>query len=320
MLGAPELDAFTADAIAGEVSRASHHALPIGTPCPNCTTPLQGPWCHTCGQKGEKYDRSIWHLVAEAFEGLTHLDGRVWNTLPKLVYRPGELTRSYLDGHRAAQIPPFRLYLVVLLLVFFSGGLAFSDHGNTHNNIRVAAPNATSVDEIINSSKDVSAEDKADWRQAADAVNAKLKSKPHSTYWDERAKRAVDKPEAFLHALEQWGHRFAILMLPIAAAMLSVLFLFKKGVYVFDHLIFSMHSLSFQGLLLTGIFLGSLVSGLFWWLLWLMPVHLFVHMKGTYKSHTLTTLVRMWLLFIGSSVAVGFLLLGLLIVGLVTTH
>jgi hypothetical protein len=120
--------------------------------------------------------------------------------------------------------------------------------------------------------------------------------------------------------MEGWAHQFAILLLPIAALMLTLLFVFKRGVYVFDHLIFSMHSLSFQGLLLTVIFLGSLATGWVWWLLWLMPVHLFVHMKGTYRSHTLTTLVRMWLLFIGSSCAVGFLLLGLLIVGLATTH
>lgn len=315
-LGAPELDAMTADAIAGEVGRASHHALPIGTPCPNCTTPLAGPWCHTCGQKGEKYNRSIWHLIGEAFEGLTHLDGRVWNTLPKLVYQPGKLTRSYLDGHRATQIPPFRLYLVVLLLVFFTGGLAFS-HGKNHTNIKLAPPNATHVGEIIKNSKDIDESDKADFSEAVSQLE-KAGSKPG--YWNERAKHAVEKPEAFLHALEQWGHRFAILMLPIAAAMLSVLFLFKKGVYVFDHLIFAMHSLSFQGLLLTAIFLGSLLSPLFWWLLWLMPVHLFVHMKGTYRSHTLTTLVRMFLLFMGTSWAVGFLLLGLLIVGLATTH
>jgi hypothetical protein len=316
-LGAPELDAMTADAIVGEVSRASHHALPIGTPCPNCTTPLAGPWCHACGQKGEKYDRSILHLIAEAFEGLTHLDGRVWNTLPKLVYQPGKLTRSYLDGHRATQIPPFRLYLVVLLLVFFSGGLAFSGKGPNPAHINVTRPDAPGLHAAIKANEVLADEDKVDLSEAVSQLD-KVQSRPG--YWNERAKHAVEKPEAFLHALEQWGHRFAILMLPIAAAMLSVLFLFKKGVYVFDHLIFSMHSLSFQGLLLTVIFLGSLLSPLFWWLLWLMPVHLFVHMKGTYRSHTLTTLVRMFLLFMGTSWAVGFLLLGLLIVGLATTH
>jgi hypothetical protein len=116
-VGEELLDAVAADTVAAEVAHGAAHSLPVGTPCPNCATPLQGGWCHACGQKAEKYDRSIWHLIAEAFEGLTHLDGRVWQTLPRLILKPGQLTRDYLDGHRAVQIPPFRMFLVVLLLV-----------------------------------------------------------------------------------------------------------------------------------------------------------------------------------------------------------
>jgi len=109
-------------------------------------------------------------------------------------------------------------------------------------------------------------------------------------------------------------------MLPIAAIMLSVLFVFKKGVYVFDHLIFSMHSLSFQGLLLSAVFGLGLVTTWGPWLLWLAPVHLFVHMRGTYRISWYGTLIRMFLLFIGSAWAFGFLILGLLLVGLATVR
>ena len=102
-LGAPELEAIAADAIVGEAKRARRHALPIGSPCANCGTALVGPWCHACGQKGEEFHRSIWRLVAEAFEGLTNFDSRFWNTLPRLIVRPGKLTREYLDGRRAGE-------------------------------------------------------------------------------------------------------------------------------------------------------------------------------------------------------------------------
>lgn len=309
-LGAPELDAITADAVAGEIGRASKHALPLGTPCPNCTTPLAGAWCHACGQKGEDYHRSIWHLVTEAFEGLTHFDGRFWQTVPRLITRPGRLTRDYLDGHRAVQIPPFRLFLVVLLLVFFAGSLSL---GRGDNKVKVVKPNDPAIVAAM------SAEDKASLKEAADNL-ARLKTDKDAGYWVEKGEHAVKNPEALAHAMEQWGHRFAILMLPIAALLLSVLFVFKRGVYVFDHLIFAMHSLSFQGLLLTTIFLGSLINGAFWWLLLLAPVHLFVHMRGTYKISTFGTLVRMWLLFVGSSVAFSFLMLGLVIVAAATLH
>lgn len=320
-LHAPELDAATAEAIAGEVGRASRHALPLGAPCPNCATPLQGPWCHACGQKGEEYHRSIWHLTAEAFEGLTHFDGRFWQTLPRLAVRPGQLTRDYLDGHRASQIPPFRLFLVVLLLVFFTGGLKLGAGPMPLEARTIADP---SVQAKLN----WSAKDKADFAEAMDNLNKAATGKPdpkihtfvRGTFWTERAKKAVQNPEALTSAMEQWGHRFAILMLPIAALMLSVLFAFRKNVYVFDHLIFSMHSLSFQGLVVTLCFLGAAAGSWVWNLLWIAPVHLFVHMRGTYRTSVFGTLLRMSLLFFGSSIAVAFLFVALVLVGVATMH
>jgi hypothetical protein len=315
-LGAPELDAATADAIVGEVTRASKHALAIGTPCPNCATPLAGPWCHNCGQKGAEYHRSIWHLFAEAFEGLTHFDGRIWQTMPRLFVRPGQLTRDYLDGHRAAQVPPFRLFLIVLVLVFLAGGLSFG--GGGHSKVKVVTPEQ--ANQIIQKSADMSPEDKADLGEAMTQLAKVNQATPSSAYVRERAEHAMKNPEAYVRALEEWGHRFAILMLPISAALLTVIFVFKRGVYVFDHLIFSMHSLAFQGLLLTTIFLTSLLSGWFWWLIVLSPVHLFFHMRAAYRISTLGTLIRMWLLAWGSSIAVGFLLLALMIVGAIAAR
>jgi hypothetical protein len=322
VMGAPELDAATADAIVGEFGRASKHSLPVGTPCPNCATPLQGPWCHACGQKGEAYSRSIWRLTAEAFEGMTHFDGRFWQTLPRLVLKPGQLTRDYLDGHRAAQIPPFRLFLVVLLLVFFAGGLSL---GSGHDQFKLKSINDPKVQAQLH----WSADDKADFAEAMDniktaAVDPK-NPKIHTVFgpnefWSERAKKAMANPEMLVLAMEQWGHRFAVLMLPLAALLLSLLFVFKRGVYVFDHLIFSMHSLSFQGLLVTICFLAGLGIGWIWQLLWLAPVHLFVHMRGTYRTSVVGTLLRMFLLFLGSSVAVAVLLAALVVVGVATMH
>jgi hypothetical protein len=298
------LEAVTADTIAGEIGRASRHSLPIGTPCPNCRTAIAGPWCYACGQRAEKYDRSILHLIAEAFEGLTHLDGRVWTTLPKLLLRPGKLTREYLDGHRAVQIPPFRLFLVVLLAVFFAGSLNFGADPVKLNPV----PTKSLV--MKNPS------DAADMQRAAAQMRATAKGR----WLMERGAAALEHPEALSAAMERWAHQFAVLMLPIAALMLSVLFVFKKGVYVFDHLIFSMHSLSFQGLLLTAVFLGGLAIPGSSVLLLLSPIHLFVHMRGTYGISVIGTLIRMFLLSIGSLVAFSFLMVGLVFAGLASLH
>ena len=55
-------------------------------------------------------------------------------------------------------------------------------------------------------------------------------------------------------------------------------------------------------------------------LFWLAPIHLFMHMRGTYRISVIGTLVRMTLLFLGSAIAFGLLVGGLVIVGLATAH
>jgi hypothetical protein len=304
-MDAPDLEAVAADTVAGEIARTSHHSLPLGAPCPNCQTPLQGAWCHACGQKGEKHQRSIWHLTAEAVEGLTHFDSRFWNTVPRLMWKPGRLTREYLDGHRVSQIPPFRLFLVVLLAVFFTGSLNFQMN---HVQFKLANPDQT-----------VLVQDKQDAQNFKEVGDA-LRTEPAGRWLTDHAEHALKDPDAFFTAMEHWAHQFAILMLPIAALMLSLLFAFRRGVYVFDHLIFSMHSLAFQGLLLSAVFLLGL--GVSWaaWLLLIAPIHLFVHMRGTYGAGRFGTLIRMFLLFVGSAAAFVFLMLGLAFVGLATAH
>jgi len=309
-------EAVTAETIAHETARASKHSLPIGTPCPNCRTALAGPWCYACGQRGEKYDRSIWRLMMEALEGLTDLDGRLWKTLPRLIFRPGKLTREYLDGHRAGQVPPFRVFLIVLLIVFFAGGLSFS---RSSSNLNLMTPGNVKINGM-------SAKDQADMNEALSHIgdpsknSLKVGDKKESAFWNAQIKRAIANPQGFFQEVQEWGPKVAVLMLPIAALMLSLLFVLKKNTYVFDHLIFSMHSLSFQGLLLSAVFLAGIWVGQVEWALWLAPVHLFVHMRGAYRSSIFGTLLRMFVLFLGSSVAFGMLVAALFIIGLATVR
>jgi uncharacterized protein DUF3667 len=86
--------------------------------CANCAAQVTGRFCGHCGQRLESPIHSVGHFVAEATEDLTHLDSRAWATLRALLFKPGFLTRKFLDGQRARYLPPVRLYLV-LSLVFF---------------------------------------------------------------------------------------------------------------------------------------------------------------------------------------------------------
>ena len=90
------------------------------THCENCATPLQGGYCHRCGQSAVNPIRDTHHAIVEVFESFWHLDGRVFRTLRDLL-SPGRVARDYLAGHRARYIAPLRMFVVATLLTFFVG-------------------------------------------------------------------------------------------------------------------------------------------------------------------------------------------------------
>ena len=312
-----ELDTAAAGSLGGFLRRkpAGDHALPPGTPCANCATPLQGPWCHACGQLGEDFHRSTLKLLMETIEGLFHFDGRLWQTLPDLALRPGRLTRSYLDGHRAPQIPPLRLFLVVLLLVFLVGGLPRGKGG--HEGGPAGAPASRQVDVTKGGLSELTPAERADLKSSTDKVHVKLgsdRTNAAASQWlQDRLKRVIDDPERFYLVLENWGERFAFLMLPLSTLLLAAAFAWRREFFLFDHVIFSLHSLSFLGLVICGVMLTAGLGGV---LLLAAPVHLFLHLRGVYRTGVVMTLVRMAWLFVGTLIGVAFIVAGLLAVGL----
>ena len=90
--------------------------------CENCDTPLQGHYCHACGQSVHNPMRHFGHAVEEFFEAFWHLDGRVFRTLRDLM-APGRVAINYLAGKRVRYIAPLRLFVILSLLTFFVGKL-----------------------------------------------------------------------------------------------------------------------------------------------------------------------------------------------------
>ena len=95
----------------------------VPSACENCETPLQGHYCHLCGQSAHNPVRSFAHAVEEVFESFWHLDGRIFRTLRDLLV-PGRLANAYLQGKRVRYIPPLRLFVVLSLITFFVAKLA----------------------------------------------------------------------------------------------------------------------------------------------------------------------------------------------------
>ncbi|MEE2527014.1 DUF3667 domain-containing protein [Hyphobacterium sp. HN65] len=125
----PISDGIVADSIAAEAREAgrqsrSRFAREADGTCSNCGTPLKGRVCHSCGQDADSFHRPIWSLFWEVLDGMLSIDGKLWRTLPKLMFQPGRLTRHYLSGVRARYVQPFRLFLVasvIFIAVFWRG-------------------------------------------------------------------------------------------------------------------------------------------------------------------------------------------------------
>jgi hypothetical protein len=95
--------------------------------CANCAAPMQGEFCHRCGQSIHSVLKPMHHMMEETAETFLHVDGRIVHTLPPLLLKPGFLTLEYFSGRRVRYIAPFRLMFVLCLLAFFVGHLALGD-------------------------------------------------------------------------------------------------------------------------------------------------------------------------------------------------
>ncbi len=85
--------------------------------CANCNAPVTGPFCQTCGQRHDSHLHPFRQLVRDALSTVLNLDGRFYQTV-QLMFKPGRLTKAYLDGQRARFVPPFRLYLSFSIVYF----------------------------------------------------------------------------------------------------------------------------------------------------------------------------------------------------------
>jgi hypothetical protein len=236
--------------------------------CANCGTARAGPWCHVCGQHAEATHRSVRRLALEAFTHLANTDGKTLRTLRQLATHPATLTRRYLAGHRVSQVAPINLFLVILVLFLFT----------TEQTpfVVVDPPTAASLAAI-----------------------------PHALRWIIPLIGPLRQHAAgFNRNLNESAELFGLLTVPIAAMLLWALFAVPaRGIRLYDHLIFALHSLSFQFIILGIIGILPDSAGLLTLPLFaLMAAHLFFHMRGTYRRGALPTLARMALLAAGTLV------------------
>ena len=95
--------------------------------CLNCGTDLEGPFCYYCGQPDRNFMRFFPALLRDMLEDLLDLDSRFIRTIKPLLFKPGRLTRDYMQGRRFRYAPPMRLYIFSSIVFFLLAALLSTD-------------------------------------------------------------------------------------------------------------------------------------------------------------------------------------------------
>lgn len=114
---------------------------------------------------------------------------------------------------------------------------------------------------------------------------------------ESKIKQKLKNPELLLYKMQNTAYKFSWLLIPISLPFLWLLFFWKRDVVMYDHAIFSLYSLSFMSLLF--IIISLLVKFTPAWegligplIVFAPPVHMFFHLRGTYRLSNFSALWR----------------------------
>ena len=213
--------------------------------CANCGRPVNDRFCSHCGQRVESPVHSLSHFLPEVAEDLTHADSRLWRTLLALLFRPGLLTREFLDGRRVRYLPPLRLYLVVSLVFFVFASVAAAP-------VRVLT---VSAEVKVRKLSDVKPED-CSQLQYTGPFETRIRDAFRNACRRTLEDHGKSLEDAVLHSIS----RAMFLFLPLLALVMMALYWRPRRYYI-EHLLLFIHNHAF-------VFLAATLLGL---LLQLLP-------------------------------------------------
>ena len=93
--------------------------------CLNCGFPFSGheKFCPECGQKNKGKKITFWKFIKDVFGGFFNWDSKFWGTVFPLIFKPGSVSKDYIEGKRARYTNPFRFYFATSFLFFLLLGL-----------------------------------------------------------------------------------------------------------------------------------------------------------------------------------------------------
>ncbi len=99
-----------------------------GVKCLNCGQPLDlsDKYCSYCGQLNTTKQLSLKDFFGEFIGSILTYDSRLRYTLKDLLFKPGTITKNYVQGQRLKYANPFRFFLSISIIFFLISGLITS--------------------------------------------------------------------------------------------------------------------------------------------------------------------------------------------------
>jgi hypothetical protein len=307
---------------AGEGNGHTHEAN-----CLNCGTRLTGPYCHQCGQHAHVH-RTLGAFFHDFAHGVLHFEGKIWRTVPLLAWKPGELTRGYIDGQRARFVSPIALFLFSVFLMF--GVIGLTSHG-----INTARASADATRELQKDQRKLGIlQDQRATAAKSGLPTAKLDNKIGDIKGEMTALQALKdgkidpttfkfqnefldnlnlglgnaakNPELLFYKIKTNAYKFSWALIPISVPFVWLLFPFSRRFRLYDHIVFVTYSLCFMMLLLSvGSLVGLVSEGLASILWFVPPIHMYRQLRGTYAVGKWGAIWRASVLTIFAFIAIG---------------
>jgi hypothetical protein len=295
--------------------------------CLNCGAELTGPFCHQCGQHAHVH-RTLSAFFHDFLHGVLHFEGKIWRTLPLLAWKPGELTRRYIDGQRASFVSPIALFLFCVFLTFAVIGL-------TSSAIDMAGISADAQKELVKDQRKLTVLEAqratlakagqptakidrkiADVKGEMAALQAVKEGKIDAATFkiqneflggiDEGLGEAAKNPELLFYKIKTNAYKFSWALIPISVPFVWLLFPFSRRFRWYDHTVFVTYSLCFILLLLSVGSIIALVSQSVASIAWFVPpIHMYRQLRGAYGVSRWGAIWRASMLTVFAFMAIG---------------
>ena len=289
--------------------------------CLNCGAPLVGAHCHACGQRGHQH-KTLGAFFHDLLHGVLHFEGKIWRTLPMLVWNPGKLTREYIDGRRASYVSPIALFLFTMFLFFalfnaLGTTEKWAEGIETSSTVGVQQAIDSTNSELAGQRRRLADDDDADDRAEAAARIEQLERQQRTlrglaetdgpgldissdgqvtatgeglTLWQ----KAKQNPQLLIYKLQTNAYKFSWLLIPLSVPFVALTFLWRRKFGLYDHTIFTTSSITFMFMLVA----AATLVGYFWsgtaafFLLFYAAFHMFRQLRGTYELRWFSALWR----------------------------